>query len=343
MKISVLTSDRDLGSVESLPVPRGSWTDVGGVAVYYANPRSWRGRRRLCREILKTPADVVYLNSLFSMWFSIIPIVVLVLSRRKYTILIAPRGELGDGALSIRAVKKKAFLMLARKSAIYDTVFWHASSVREKEEIQRQFPGAQVFVRQNEVKLPARSAENKAEKQKNRLSAVYVGRLAEKKGLLELVKGLQFAKKTISFDIYGQFEDNRYEKRVLEEAGKLPPNVRVQFRGDLPHEAVRETFSSYNVFLFPTYHENFGHTVAESMSASCPVVAADVTPFTSTIEQGGGSIIYDNTPEEWARVVDEWATQSSLQLKNRCHRAGEAYEKWREKATAPSVFEMLPS
>jgi len=54
-------------------------------------------------------------------------------------ILLAPRGELMEGALSLKAFKKRIFLNFAKLFRIYQNVTWHASSEYEAEDIEREF------------------------------------------------------------------------------------------------------------------------------------------------------------------------------------------------------------
>jgi glycosyltransferase involved in cell wall biosynthesis len=46
---------------------------------------------------------------------------------------------------------------------------------------------------------------------------------------------------------------------------------------------VREVFSRYDAFVLPTLGENVGHVIAESLSASCPVICSDETPWTDLL------------------------------------------------------------
>ena len=79
------------------------------------------------------------------------------------------------------------------------------------------------------------------------------------------------------------------------EANFLPGFVRVDFKGLIPSEAVRDVLSDYDVMLNPTRGESFGQAIGESLSAGTPVVVAAVTPWTSWIgRSGGGMIVQDD-------------------------------------------------
>ena len=67
----------------------------------------------------------------------------------------------------------------------------------------------------------------------------------------------------------------------------LPGNVSWEYRGIADAERVSEVFSGYDVFLFPTLGENYGHVIFEAMSGGCIPVISDQTPW--TVEKMGGN------------------------------------------------------
>jgi glycosyltransferase involved in cell wall biosynthesis len=83
----------------------------------------------------------------------------------------------------------------------------------------------------------------------------------------------------VSLDIYGPVDDPRYWARCRAAIGRLPANVAVRYHGPVPHEWVGEVFRDHDLFLFPTWGENYGHVVLEALVQGCPVVASDRTPW----------------------------------------------------------------
>ena len=53
------------------------------------------------------------------------------------------------GALSIKPLRKRAWLQLQQLTGAYQDITWHASTEQEKEEIQRWFPRADIRVALN--------------------------------------------------------------------------------------------------------------------------------------------------------------------------------------------------
>ena len=99
--------------------------------------------KRQWQDILdEVQPEVVHLNSLFSRGFTLLPLRVL-RQRPNVQVIMAPRGMLGEAALSIKPQKKRLFLALARGMGWMDGVRWHASSEQEAIEVRRAFPRAQ--------------------------------------------------------------------------------------------------------------------------------------------------------------------------------------------------------
>ena len=46
----------------------------------------------------------------------------------------------------------------------------------------------------------------------------------------------------------------------------------------------------HHVFLFPTLGENYGHVIQEALSAGCPCILSDQTPWNSLEENNAGYI-----------------------------------------------------
>ena len=47
-------------------------------------------------------------------------------------------------------------------------------------------------------------------------------------------------------------------------------------------------FSHYNAFLFPTFSENYGHVISESMMVGTPVIISDQTPWSDIVQANAG-------------------------------------------------------
>lgn len=340
-ELCLVTRDRDLGSTEPYPSLSGRWIPRGRSRVFYLDPRKVRHWLRLLRAVRSTPFDVLYVNSLWEPTFTIVPILAakigLLPARR---LLIAPRGELSPGALTLKARKKFSFLKLWAPILRSMNVVWHASAEREASEITAVLPWARVIVNQNQVSLPQQPIPATAENE-GPARFVFIGRIAAKKNLDLILRALRGMSTPVEFDIYGPMEDTQYWRQCELLISQIPPQVRVCYRGELAAAEVRHAFSRYDVFVFPTLGENFGHVIAESLSASCPVLCSDETPWTNLLEAGGGLVIRELTSDVLSREIERIAASSPGERYKARQAAGRAYISWRRQPAGPNILEQV--
>lgn len=280
--------DRDLGQhAPYADLARRQWQRVGRSHVMYLAPadvsaRTWR---RIVQEIAP---DLLYVNSLFDMGFSLAPMVSA--ARAGVPVVIAPRGELSAGALALKAPKKRAFLLLARVAPPYARAVWHACSNVEADDIRRAMRRpVDVRVAAN---LPSSSqgmGTTSTKKEAGTLRVMFLSRIVRKKNLLAAIRMVAAASGRIWLDIWGPVEDERYATECRHAAADIPATVRVVWRGELPHEHVRAQMLHYDVLLFPTLGENFGHVVYEALSCGLPVLTSDRTPWRDLQRCGVGA------------------------------------------------------
>jgi len=276
----IVTSDRDSGDDAPYPsIDCCQWHRVGKALVYYlpAEEFSVRGCARL---IAATPHDTVYFQSFFSS-FTIKPLMAMRLGLAGKTSrpVVAPRGEFYPGALAIRRTKKLCFLYAARLSGIHSRTLWQASSEEEAVAIRDWFGPAEIAVAPDLVATSSTSSEERTQKTSGTLRAFFLSRICPKKNLTGALRMLAGVKGEVMFDIFGPVEDTGYWQECRKAMTELPGNIHATYRGTIPHEAVPQTAAGYDLFLFPTAGENFGHVIMEALSAGCPVLISDQTPW----------------------------------------------------------------
>lgn len=290
---NIYTRNHDLG--ESQPykgVVSGTWSKVGDATVYYDSSSAF-GATGLIKAIKSVDFDLIYLNSFFS-WHGSISICLRKTSvhLKDKKILLAPRGEFSAGALQQKFFKKKFFLLVAKLFGLYKDVYWHASSELEAEDIRRalSIERKKIFVASDLVALSDAdfpSIDENESQSNNLLKLGFVSRISPMKNLDGLLKILQKIKENVSLSIYGPIEDKNYWQTSQSIIDLMPSNVSVQYCGELPPSEVSKAFSKFDLFVFPTLGENFGHVIFESLRAGTPVVVSDQTPWQ---HQADGSI-----------------------------------------------------
>lgn len=328
LRVVVLTNDRDLGDKKPFSeICANSPTQLNGVTVLYLSSAlaefsaMWSLSKR-------ADFDSVYLNELFSWRAGILPLLVFrILSRRAHTIIFAPRGSLGEGALRQKYLKKMIALAVLKGLGLYRNITWHVTSELEKRDVQRRLPSAKrIFVAPNPAPYKPLLAKIGRTPYKN---LVYVSRICEKKNLLGLVRAMHSIKQRCSFDIYGPIEDRHYWARCESALTKLPSTVKWAYRGPLRSSEVRGVLNQYDLMLLPTFNENFGNIILEALSSACPVLTSVDTPWTDIELSGAGLIVDPSDPGDISRGLSLFLGMPSVKQQEMKQNAVRFFEQWR--------------
>lgn len=310
----LITRDRDEGDDEPYPsVSAGEWTKRGKAQVLYL-PEHQMSLRGLRDVIRKTPHDAIYLNSFFSPRCTILPL----LLRRAKAIaavptIVAPRGEFSPGALAIKKPKKLAYIAFARLAGLYGDVVWQASSSHEEKDIRRWWgKTARVMVAPDLPSQPAGGLGSpRPAKRAGHLRVVFLSRISRKKNLLGALRALADVRGSVEFDIYGPLEDQAYWQECERAAKDLPATVVVRQMGPVAHEKVGRVMSEHDLFFLPTFGENYGHVILEALTAGCPVLISDRTPWRNLEALGVGWDVPLELPGRFTQILEECAAMDA--------------------------------
>lgn len=337
--VAVLTSSRDLGSRVTYPGLRNATIVRGRAHVTYCDLRRLSGFKlawNVCRD---GQWDVVYLNSFFNLLFAAVPLIgTRVGLIRARMILIAPRGEFSPGALSIHRRRKRIFQFIFRAILSDRRIEWHASSYTEATDIAREVWQAVIHESGDPTALPDRSVSNYSPERCPRF--VHISRITPKKNLLAALRAFKALTAEARFDIYGPVEDQRYWAQCLRVIDEMPQHLTVTYRGHLAPADVLPTFARYDVFIFPTLGENFGHVIAESLAASCPVICTASTPWSDALSDGGGQLVALGDGS-LAAAIERYATLTPEERDVSRRLAAAAFERWQMSRDRSHIFELV--
>ena len=113
--------------------------------------------------------------------------------------------------------------------------------------------------------------------------ALFVSRMHAKKGVLELVESWGRVKPQgwfceLVYTLNGD-EEKAYEAKVKARVLELGLSDQFIFTGALDDDKKWEAYGRADLFVLPTYSENFGIVVAEALWAGVPVITTMGTPW----------------------------------------------------------------
>jgi glycosyltransferase involved in cell wall biosynthesis len=277
--IYVFTTDRDLNdTVPYNNIEADKWIDYDkGVKVFYCSPQklSWG---HIQKQVKSIQPDFIYLNSMYSRYFTIYPLLMQRLHLINSKIVLAPRGMLKESAVQFKSSKKKLFLRAFRQMRLHRLIHFHATDKTEVQDVQKYFGKVPVTLASNFPGM-IKDYPGCIDKKQYALSVIFIGRLHPVKNLDFLLKAFQAVKGNVSLTIVGNAEDENYVDLCRNIVKTLPANIQVQFAGEIPNNELGKIITQHHIFALPTQGENFGHAIFEALAAGKPVLISDQTPW----------------------------------------------------------------
>lgn len=260
-----------------LDIPIGDFVDIDGVrCIFFRRSilKSWMWSRGLMRWLDRNISDydVVHIHGMFTF-----PGLVGCVFCRKYSIpyVISPHGMLDKRCFSEKLWKKFPYFYLFEKRNFDSAAIIHVTSRLEAESIAR-------FGYRNSIKLSPLCAEIVSHEQvsyseSSAFKIVFVSRLVPIKGLevlFDAVALLASRNVAIRLDVVGSGDD-AYVDTLMRRVSVLRLNESVFFHGHLNGVEKNEVLFGADVFVLPSYHENFSLSTVEAMGIGLPVIISD--------------------------------------------------------------------
>lgn len=331
----IVTRDHD-GKADRTPyagIEYGTWGEYGKAKVRHLSRDEIRMStiRALVDEI---SPDVVFCNSYFST-LTVFFLVLRKLRKVDVPLVIAPQGEISEGALGLKSGKKKMFLSLSKSLGLYQNIVWRASSQIEADEIERaKGKGGTVIVAPDlSPKRTAFDEEHpRTNKEVGRVDLIFLSRIHPKKNLSYLLDVLSSVSGTVKLDVVGPMDSEEYLAECRRLIDQLPSNVEVEIIGEIEHSEVPETLARHHFFVLPTLSENFGHVFVEAMSAGLPLIISDRTPWLDLESKRIGWDISLDDRQKWMSTIDRCAEMTPEEFNVMSDKAREFAKDWVENA-----------
>jgi glycosyltransferase involved in cell wall biosynthesis len=202
-----------------------------------------------------------------------------------YKFILSPHGAFTSEALSYNKWSKKIFNILFQNSCLNKVDYFHATSMSEYRDIRRLGYKQPVIVIPPGVHIP----KLQTVEEKDRQILIFLSRLHEGKGLEMLLKSWSNLEKDFGnwdLHIYGG-GDEKYVSKLKKYMLKLGIS-RANFNGPVYGEAKDQVLQNASLFVLPTYSENFGIAVAESLANATPVIVSKGAPWEDLESKGAG-------------------------------------------------------
>lgn len=321
-EIYIITSDRDfkdLTPYETIEI--NTWIKYGNHSkIFYVSP-DFYSYRNLKKVIKLVCPNAIYLNSMWSIRYTLIPIMI-TYRIDGMKIFLSPRGMLHKGALAFKKFKKFLFIYLIKLSGIYKRIIFHATDEQEKIDIKRFFPLNDIILASN-IPTVSTKEHHSILKHKGELKLVFISRVSRKKNLLFLINILSNIqlKGLINLLVVGPIEDIAYIDECKKLSEKLPLNISVSFLEGIENRFISETIQNHHFFILPTLGENFGHAIFESFAVGRPVIISDQTPWKGLRTKEVGFDLRLGNPEDWIDSIQYCIDMNQEEFDRWCENA----------------------
>lgn len=298
----IVTHNHDADDPTPYDVVTDGWNDRGNCKVLYVADSAYN-KSTFEKVIEEIHPDILYLQGLFQS--CVLPCLQLA-KKNSIPVLLAPRGELCEGALNIKKWKKIPYIEAVKMMGLVKNIHWQSTSEEETEEIKKLMKASDDHIhRLDNIPSIPKKEYTRREKVGGEGRFVFLSRIHPKKNLLFAIQLYKEVQGKAEFDIYGPIEDVEYWNQCKDEIKKLPENVKVEYKGLVDHDQVHEVFSQYDAFLFPTLSENYGHVIAESLIVGTPVIISDQTPWRGLEEVGAGWVLPLNDEGGFQKAIQK--------------------------------------
>jgi len=314
MEVHVATTD-DNGT-DRLRVPLGVPQHEDGATFWYF-PRqtrfytfSWPLTRWLARHVREF--DLVHIHALFS--YAALPAALLA-HRAGVPYIVRPLGTLNRWGIANRRpwLKRLSFRILESR-ILASAAGIHYTSEQELMEAGDLGVSANPLIIPNAVELPVREARPPRALPHDRKIILFLSRIDRKKGIDLLFEAFARVRRVCpsALLVLAGSGDPDWMTHLRQEAARLGITNDVTWAGFLTGEDKWAALTGADVFVLPSYSENFGIALVEALACGCPVVLSDQVGIHREISRAEAGLVTPCRVEELATAILNVLTDADL-------------------------------
>ncbi len=201
-------------------------------------------------------------------------------------LVVSPRGTLSDWALNNSRWRKRLLWPWLVRPVMQEASMFHATAESEYEDIRRLGYRQPVAVIPNGIDIPEAKV---AEKESDKRLLLFLGRIHKVKGVPNLLRAWSYVEsKFTDWELVVAGPDNGGHLEEMQGLAQELGLERCRFVGALYGAEKARAYARAELYVLPTYSENFGMTVAEALASGTPAIVTKGAPWQGLESEGAG-------------------------------------------------------
>ncbi|MBS1532176.1 MAG: glycosyltransferase [Bacteroidetes bacterium] len=270
---------------DELPVTPGEPTYVDGVKVIYFK-RLTKDHTHYAPDLLMAMRqhvkhfDAVHIHA----WWNLVSVLACRIAvKQGLPVVVSPRGTLSDYSFSNKNSLPKKLLHRFLGKGLLKRSYIHVTSDREEKAMTSLIEPRKIFNIPNFIALPDKGFNTASETKNSHLKLIFFSRIDPKKGLELLFEALKNIGIAYKLTIAGDGDETYIAGlKVIAEKNGIAGNIDwIGFRTDDKFTILQQ----HDLFVLPSYDENFGNSVIESLSTGTAVLISKNVGLSDYVQQ----------------------------------------------------------
>jgi len=242
---------------------------------------------QLYRLTRNNPSVIVHIHS----WWNLTAIFSLLLTRlMNITTVLSTRGMITDYTFANKNSWLKILFhhFLGKHLLKYPHI--HATGIKEQKDILQNIKAHKIFILPNLIHFPRISLTGRLTKEyasphhRTVFKLLFLSRIQKKKGLELLFKALKDFPYPWQLTIAGT-GTHTYMQYLQAMCVKLKICDSIIWTGQIPNESKYEIMAGADILVLPSYNENFGNVVLESLLSGTAVIVSECVGLSDYIRR----------------------------------------------------------
>jgi glycosyltransferase involved in cell wall biosynthesis len=217
--------------------------------------------------------DLIHIHGL---WLPFLALVAMVAKKYKISLVISPHGCLEPWALNQKRLKKRLALLLYQFWVLRSASMFMVTSDQECNSVRRMGFTQPISIVPNGVDIPIHFQPRTRADIK---TILFLSRIHPGKGLLDLVEAWSSVRQPGWRIVIAGGDEDGHQAEVENLIHQKGLASDFAWAGFVNGEAKQACFAHADVFVLPTYSENFGIAIAEALAHGLPVITTTGAPW----------------------------------------------------------------